>query len=256
MLKFHDDLHIVGIDASYTDEKEDMISIYFNNKISWVVPKKYLSLFLLYSSTNSTELIYDLMTDYDSFRTDYCYKFLGKTMSEGIFEEVHEQDSGLLNKASKTKIIITDCDGLAITISQALLLLGYDVTILDKNHDVISSELVKESLFLGKTNVGQKKSDVISGLKCKYRFAKVVDCIDGKDILNYDIIINTQVSNFTENLNVPVINSWDYSKLAVNNRMFSDADVDDAVKPMINSLLIAIEVCKDVANCVLQGTVF
>lgn len=255
MLKICDGLYISGIDTSYSEKGRDMYSIYFNNMKSWIVPPKMLFLFLLYSRTNDTNLIYDLMTEYDSYKTDYVYNFLNSAISDGIFEEVIIPKNNLIEKKHNTKVLVNDCDGLGITISQALLLLGYDVTICCELSSEISKSDIDSSIVLEKAMEGSKTIEIISNLKLGYSVVKTIEACNC-DKTNYDILVNTKMESFEENIDIPIFNAWDYKRKAKKNNIFEKANLSNECIDAVDALKISQEVCEDIENCVLNGTVF
>lgn len=256
MIHLKDGIKIIAIDNSYSDNDNDMYSIYLNTRNSLIVPKDFLSVFFLFNGLLERNQIIELMSlRWGLKKSEKC---LNEISEWGVLEEVDVTDYSNRNDIqvfhSKLKgrmVIIDDLSSIAFSVAVVLSQFGVKNIGFSEPDRVIGNLDFKNNIFIKKADIGKKFSDILIANGIESSFDQMVpEYLDADSVL-----VRFQERTKTNDESGLLLNAYDYKNIKnfgfdlVQEKM----DISEDIEAAIDEYVWAIRICEDLFYSVGNG---
>ncbi|WP_461256475.1 hypothetical protein [Treponema sp. R80B11-R83G3] len=261
MIKFNSDIRLIGVDGSYTEEKDLVLSLYFNTKHTIISPKSVLDVLYMFNGFfNATDIV---STNF-GHKDIEANKIIEAVFNYGIVSDLDIDKSSMENQEllsiaqSQMQEYTAHFPRLSnINIMIAVLLQKLRVKCVFYNDSAIGADDMYQNIYYQHDDIGKSVSLTLKEMgasniyfepflfdKCKLSEDKI-------------ILVNSDSVNWVDSDKYIVINTWNYNKIHFEDfKLFNykNIDVSDDLKPLIEGFILSTRSIEDMIYSI-KGTI-
>lgn len=263
MIKFNSNLSIIGLDSSYTEGEDLIVSLYFNSKHTIISPKSVFDVIYMFNGFFNAD---DIKFSNFGHKDINSEKIIKAVLDYGIVSDydvsqystaIKDRFYTAQNRMREYTVHFPQISNINVMI--AVLLQKLCVKCVFYKDDFINSDDVSQNIYYKHKDIGKSFISVLKeeiGTQGIYFESSSFDMDKLNE--NKDIIVNSDYSNWIDSDKCIVINTWNYSKISFEDfRLFNykKIDISDDLKPLTNGYILAIRSIDDMVYNLRSGSI-